>query len=168
MMVPLSSPLIAPFLQFFFAEHLIVHRRVSPETVASYRDTFRLLLQFLQRSVGKEPSRLTLADIQAPVILQFLDGLEQNRGNCARTRNVRLAAVRSFFRLLALRDPASVDVAARVLAIPVKRWDHRLVGYLTRPEIEAILAAPDLKTWTGRRDHALLLTLYTPERGFRR
>jgi site-specific recombinase XerD len=160
MITPLGSPLLAPFLQFFFAEHLIVHRRVSPETVASYRDTFRLLLQFLQRFVGKEPSRLTLADIQPPVILQFLDSLEQNRGNCARTRNVRLAAVRSFFRLLALRDPASVDVAARVLAIPVKRWDHRLVGHLTRPEIDAILAAPDLKTWTGRRDHALLLTLY--------
>jgi site-specific recombinase XerD len=160
MIAPPPASLVSPFLQFFFAEHLIVHRRVSPETVASYRDTFRLLLQFLQRSGGIEPSRLTLADMQAPVILRFLDSIEQNRGNCARTRNARLAAIRSFFRLVALRDPASVDVATRVLAIPVKRWDHHLVGYLTRPEIDAILAAPDTQTWTGRRDHALLLTLY--------
>jgi len=160
MIAPPSPSSVAPFLQFFFAEHLIVHRRVSPETVACYRDTFRLLLQFLQRSVSVEPSRLTLADMQAPVILRFLDNIEQNRGNCARTRNVRLAAIRSFFRLVALREPASVDVATRVLAIPVKRWDHHLVGYLTRPEIDAILATPDTKTWTGRRDHALLLTLY--------
>jgi integrase/recombinase XerD len=160
MIAPPSASLVSPFLQFFFAEHLIVHRRVSPETVGSYRDTFRLLLKFLQSSVGLEPSRLTLSDMQAPVILRFLDNIEQNRGNCARTRNARLAAIRSFFRLVALRDPASVDVATRVLAIPVKRWDHRLVGYLTRPEIDAILATPDTKTWTGRRDHALLLTLY--------
>ena len=128
MIAPPPASLVSPFLQFFFAEHLIVHRRVSPETVASYRDTFRLLLQFLQRSGGIEPSRLTLADMQAPVILRFLDSIEQNRGNCARTRNARLAAIRSFFRLVALRDPASVDVATRVLAIPVKRWDHHLVG----------------------------------------
>src|ERR1035437_4192381 len=127
MIAPPSASLVAPFLQFFFAEHLIAHRRVSPETVASYRDTFRLLLQFLQCSVGKEPSRLTLADMQAPSILQFLDSIEQRRGNCARTRNVRLAAIRSFFRSVALRDPGSIDMAARILAIPVKRWDHRLV-----------------------------------------
>src|ERR1017187_5028434 len=93
-------------------------------------------------SIGKEPSRLTLADMQAPSILQFLDSIEQKRGNCVRTRNVRLAAIRSFFRSVALRDPGSVDMATRVLAIPVKRWDHRLVGYRTRPEIDAILAAP--------------------------
>src|SRR5207253_4687072 len=98
MIAPTPASLVGPFLQFFFAEHLIVHRRVSPETVASYRDTFRLLLQFLQRSVGMEPSRLTLADMSAPVILRFLDSIEQDRGNCARTRNVRLAAIRSFFR----------------------------------------------------------------------
>jgi hypothetical protein len=91
MIAPPSASLVAPFLQFFFAEHLIAHRRVSTETVASYRDTFRLLLQFLQCSLGKEPSRLTLADMQAPSILQFLDSIEQKRGNCARTRNVRLA-----------------------------------------------------------------------------
>ena len=160
MIAPPSASLVAPFLQFFFAEHLIAHRRVSPETVASYRDTFRLLLQFLQGSIGKEPSRLTLADMQAPSILQFLDSIEQKRGNCARTRNVRLAAIRSFFRSVALRDPGSIDMAARILAIPVKRWDHRLVGFRSRPEIDAILAAPDTQTWTGRRDHALLLTLY--------
>ena len=161
--------LLAPFLQFFFAEHLIVHRRVSPETVASYRDTFRLLLQFLQRSVGKEPSRLTLADIQPPVILQFLDSLEQNRGNCARTRNVRLAAVRSFFRLLALRDPASVDVAARVLAIPVKRWDHRSGGLSDssgnrRDSWRPLIQRPGLAAATMH--YSSLCT--TPGPGFRR
>jgi site-specific recombinase XerD len=109
---------------------------------------------------GKQPSVLAVADLDAPAILRFLEDIEKNRHNQAQSRNVRLTAIRSFFRLVALRDPPSVGVATRVLAIPLKRTDKRLVGYLTRLEIDAILAAPDLSQWSGRRDHALLLTLY--------
>jgi integrase/recombinase XerD len=151
---------IAPLLQAFFADHLIRQRRASPQTVASYRDTFRLLLQHLSQTTGRKPSDLTLEDMQAKAILQFLDSLEKDRGNSIQTRNARLAAIRSFFRLVTLRDPGHIDLAAQVLAIPVKRADRRLIGYLTRAEIEAILATPDQQTWSGRRDYALLLTLY--------
>jgi site-specific recombinase XerD len=103
---------------------------------------------------------LRLADVDAPVVLRFLDYLEQKRGNSVRSRNIRLAALRSFFRFVALRDPESLDIVTRVLAIPVKRTDQKLIGYLTRPEIQALLAAPDRATWVGRRNHALLVTLY--------
>src|SRR5262249_47383394 len=103
---------------------------------------------------------LSIADLDAPVILSFLESLEQQRHNQAQSRNVRLTAIRSFFRLVALRDPASAGIATRVLAIPLKRTNQRLVGYLTRPEIDAILAANNLSEWSGRRDHVLLLTLY--------
>lgn len=151
---------VAPLLQAFFADHLIRQRRASPQTVASYRDTFRLLLQHLSQTTGRKPSDLTLEDMQAKAILQFLDSLEKDRGNSIQTRNARLAAIRSFFRLVTLRDPHHIDLAAQVLAIPVKRADRRLIGYLTRAEIEAILATPDQQTWSGRRDYALLLTLY--------
>jgi site-specific recombinase XerD len=98
-----------------------------------------------------------LEDLQAKAILQFLDSLEKDRGNSIQTRNARLAAIRSFFRLVTLRAPDPIDLAAQVLALPVKRADRRLIGYLTRPEIEAILATPDQQTWGGRRDYALLL-----------
>lgn len=147
-------------LHAFFAEHLIVHKRVSPQTIASYRDTFRLLLEFARNKIGKEPSALQITDLDAPMILTFLNHLEKERKNSPRSRNARLAAIRSFFRLVALREPSHVDIATRVLSIPLKRTDHRLVGYLTRPEIDAILAAPNRTRWQGRRDHALLLTLY--------
>ena len=126
----------------------------------SYRDTFRLLLQFLRQTTDKEPSTLHTLDMDAPAILSFLDHLEHQRNNQAQSRNVRLAAVHSFFRMVAIRDPASVGVATRVLAIPVKRTDKRLVGYLTRKEMDALLNAHELSQWAGRRDHALLLTLY--------
>src|ERR1700736_706975 len=142
-------------------EHLCNHKRLSPQTVKSYRDTFRLLLQYLQAKMAKEPSALSIADLDAPVILTFLESLEQQRHNQAQSRNVRLTAIRSFFRLVALRDPASVGVATRVLAIPLKRTDQHLVGYLTRPEVDAILAANQLTQWSGRSDQALLLSLYT-------
>jgi len=151
---------IAPLVQTFFTDHLIRQRRASPQTVASYRDTFRLLIQHLSQTTGRKPSDLTLEDMQAKAILQFLDSIEKDRGNSIQTRNARLAAIRSFFRLVTLRDPDHIDLAAQVLAIPVKRADRRLIGYLTRPEIEAILATPDQQTWSGRRDYALLLTLY--------
>jgi len=155
-----KPPALGPLLQAFFTEHLISHRLASPQTVDGYRDTFRLLLEFLHRTKGNAPSALSVSDLDAPAVLEFLDYLEKDRHNSIRSRNVRLAAIRAFFRLVALRDPASVNVATRVLAIPVKRTDRRLVHYLTRPEMEAVLAAPDRTQWTGQRDYALLLTMY--------
>ncbi len=154
-----SSPL-APLLQFFLTEHLHSHKRVSPKTVLAYRDCFRLLLQFVHKKTKTPPSNLCIQDLDAPMILSFLDSLEQDRKNQVRSRNARLAAIRSFFRVVSLRDPASVGIVTRVLAIPVKRTDKRLVGYLTREEMDAVLAAPDQAQWLGRRDHALLLTMY--------
>src|SRR4029453_16470482 len=151
---------IAPHLQAFFADYLCRQKRLSPQTIVSCRDTFRLLLTFLREHTGVEPSALRIADVDAPAVLGFLDYLEQQRGNSVRSRNIRLAAIRSFFRLVALRDPDSLGIATRVLAIPIKREDKKLIGYLTRPEMQALLAAPDPATWGGRRDHALLLTLY--------
>jgi site-specific recombinase XerD len=152
--------LIAPHVQAFFAEHLCHHKRVSSKTIASYRDTFRLLLTFVKEDTGKEPSALHIHDLDAPVILRFLDYLEHQRGKAIRSRNARLAAIRSFARFLALRDPESLAITTRVLAIPSKRTDKKLIEYLTRLEVEALLAAPDRSCWGGRRDYALLLTLY--------
>ena len=155
-----SSALAAPLVQAFFLDFLLNQKHVSPRTVATYRDAFRLLLRFVHATHGVQPATLTLADLDAPVILAFLDNIEKQRANCINSRNARLAAIRSFFRFVQLREPASLAIASRVLAIPVKRTERKLVGYLTRPEIDAILAAPDRTRWEGRRDHALLLTLY--------
>lgn len=154
------APLLGPLLQRFFAEHLVHHKGASPQTVACYRDTFRLLLEFLRKQRHIEPSALRVTDLDVPTILNFLDYLEQERKNSVRSRNLRLTAIRSFSRVIALCEPAHVELAARILAIPVKRFERKLVGYLTRPEVEAILAVPDLSKWQGRRDYALLLTLY--------
>jgi len=156
----MHSHLIAPHVQAFFADYLCQQRRLSPQTIMSCRDTFRLLLTFLRDQMGVEPSALRIADVDAPMVLRFLNYLEQERGNSVRSRNIRLAAIRSFFRLVALRDPDSLGIVTRVLAIPVKREDQKLIGYLTRPEMQALLAALDRSTWVGRRDHAILLTLY--------
>ena len=156
-----SSPvLIGPLLQRFFLEHLLQHKHVSPQTIASYRDAFRLLLEYAHQHLKTEPVSLAVTALDAPVVVSFLDSLEKDRHNCARSRNIRLAAIRSFFRWLTLRDPELVGMATRILAIPVKRTDRRLVQSLTRDEIDALLAAPDPIRWQGRRDHALLLTLY--------
>jgi site-specific recombinase XerD len=125
--------------------------------VAAYRDTFRLLLGFAHVRLKKAPSTLALADLDARFVGQFLDHLEKERGNGPRTRNARLAAIHSFFRFVALEEPASSELIQRVLAIPSKRCDRTLIGFLTRLEIESLLAAPDQQTWIGRRDHALLL-----------
>jgi integrase/recombinase XerD len=160
MKMPASSPLVGTLLQTFFTDHLLTHKRVSPQTVASYRDAFRLLLQFAYKRKGIAPAALRVSDLDVPTILAFLDSLERERHNCVRSRNIRLAAIRSFFRLVALKEPACVGLVAQVLALPVKRTDRHLVAALTREEAEALLAAPDLQTWQGRRDHALLLTLY--------
>ena len=155
-----SRSSLAPHIQAFFTEHLCHQKRVSPQTLASCRDAFRLLLTFVKDTTGSAPSALCVADFNAPVILAFLDHLEQHRGNAIRSRNIRLSALRTFFRFLALRDPESLESVTRVLAIPRKREDTKLVGSLTRPEIAALIAAPDQAHWLGRRDHALLLTMY--------
>jgi site-specific recombinase XerD len=149
-----------PLVQAFFVEYLLNQKQASPRTLAAYRDAFRLLLRFVQGTKGTQPSALNITDLDAPTILAFLDNIEQQRANSVRSRNARLAAVRSFFRFVQLREPASLSVASRVLAIPVKRTERKLVGYLTRSEIDAILSATDRTNWEGRRDHALLLTLY--------
>ena len=126
-------------------------------TVASYRDCFRLLLAFATKRLGKQPSTLALEDLDAALISQFLDHLERDRGNSARSRNVRLAALHSFFRYVAMNEPAHLLHCQRVLAIPNKRHEQKPVGFLDEDDVEALLKVPDLKTWIGRRDRALLL-----------
>jgi len=148
---------LAPTLQAFFTDRLARHRQASPHTIAAYRDALKLLLVFAARHTGKQPSQLQITDLDAPVIGAFLDHLESGRGNGVRTRNARLAAVHALFRFAALRHPEHAAVIQRILAIPPKRFDRRLVTYLTEPEATALLAAPDTATWTGRRDHALLV-----------
>lgn len=155
-----TTKLIGPLLEGFFVEHLLAHKHVSPRTISSYRDTFRLLLLFVRDRTHTEPSSLRIDALDAPIILSFLDHLETERHNCARSRNARLAAIHSFFRWVALCDPESVGLATRVLAIPSKRTDRLLVRSLSRDEIDAILAAPDRSQWRGRRDYALLMTMY--------
>jgi integrase/recombinase XerD len=156
----MASSFIAPHLQAFFADYLCQQKRLSPQTIVSCRDTFRLLLTFLREHTGIEPSALRIADIDAPVVLNFLHYLEHQRGNSVRSRNIRLSAIRSFFRLVALREPESIGLSTRVLAIPMKREDRKLIGYLTRTEMQTLLAAPDASQRSGRRDYAVLLTLY--------
>jgi len=151
---------LGPLLRAFFAEHLVQQKAASPQTVSTYRDAFCRLLDFLQQDRHLAPDALTLDDLDAPVILAFLNHLELQRHNSVRSRNARLAAMRSFFRFIAFRRPDRVDLVTRILAIPVKRTVRRLVHSLTREEMDAILAVCDRSTWHGRRDHALLLTLY--------
>jgi site-specific recombinase XerD len=148
---------LAPFLERFFAQRLMQERRVSPHTISSYRDTFRLLLKFTQQRLHKPPSALVLEQIDAPLIVAFLDHLEKQRGLSARSRNLRLTAIHSFFRYLAYELPTHSAQIQRVLAIPSKRFTRTLVRFLTRPEVDALLAAPDRSTWFGRRDHAFIL-----------
>jgi site-specific recombinase XerD len=144
-------------LQAFFTDRLMRQRQASPETIASYRDAFRLLFIFAEERLGKPPSALEIEDLDAPFVVAMLCWLEEQRGNCARTRNARLAALHSFFKYAALHDPAHSAVFQRVLAIPGKRFDRAPVEYLTRPETEALVAAPDLTTRAGRRDRTMLL-----------
>jgi site-specific recombinase XerD len=144
-------------LERFFTQRLIAQRRVSSHTIASYRDTFRLLLQFVEKRLHKPPSRLALTDLDPSVIGAFLDELEKGRGNGARSRNLRLTAIRSFYRYAAYEEPTQSGLIQRILAMPAKRYEKKLIGFLTRPEIEALLASPDLSTWVGRRDRAFLL-----------
>jgi integrase/recombinase XerD len=144
-------------LESFFTDRLMRQRQASPYTIASYRDSFRLLFEYAQRRLGKTPSDLTLPDLDTPLLGAFLEHLESQRDNSARSRNVRLAAIHSFFRYVALHEPQHSALAQRVLAMPSKRYTRRPIEFLTRVEVEALLAAPDPASWIGRRDRALLL-----------
>jgi integrase/recombinase XerD len=147
---------LAPVLQAWFTDRLMTQRNSSPQTIAAYRDTFRLLLRFAHDQTGKQPFQLDLDDLDAPLIGAFLNHLEHERGNTIRTRNARLGAIHSFYRYCALEHPEHSQTIARVMAIPTKRHENTTVSYLDLIEIKALLAAPDQTTWLGRRDHALL------------
>ena len=149
--------LIAPTLQAFFTDRLTTQRQASPRTIAAYRDALRLLLGFAHRQTGKTASALGWDDLDATMISAFLNHLEGERRNSIRTRNVRLTAIRSLFAYAALRHPEHALLIARVLAIPPKRFDKRIVTFLTTAEVDALIAAPDQSRWEGRRDSVLLL-----------
>ena len=149
--------LLAPTLEAFFSRRLIGQRRASPHTISAYRDSFRLLLAYADQQTSKPPATLGLEDLDGTLIAAFLDHLEHDRGVAVRTRNARLAAIHSFFRYAALQHPEHAELIQRVLAIPPKRGSRRPIHYLTRPEIDALLAAPDRRSPLGRRDRALLL-----------
>lgn len=143
-------------IEAFFTDRLMRQRQASPNTIASYRDSFCLLFKFAKQRLNKEPSTLSIEDLNAAFIGSFLNHIERDRGNCARSRNVRLAAIHSFFKYIALQDPGHSALIQRVLAIPTKRYGRKPIDFLTKPEIEALLAAPDQGTWSGRRDSTLL------------
>lgn len=150
--IPLST-----LLQSFFTDRLMKQRQASPHTIASYRDTFRLLLEFAYQRLKKPPSKLAFDDLTEPFVGAFLDHIQSDRHNGTRTRNLRLTAIRSFFHYAAFQEPSRSAHIQRVLAIPTKRQDRPLIDFLTHPEIEALLTAPDKATWAGRRDQALLV-----------
>jgi site-specific recombinase XerD len=148
---------LAPTMEAFFTERLLTQRQSSPRTVTAYRDSLRMLLIFAKKRTGKAPCQLDIADIDAELVGAFLNHLERDRHNSVRTRNTRLAAIRSLFGYAALRHPEHAGSIQRVLAIPTKRYDRSVVNFLVPDEVDALLAAPDRSTWIGRRDHALLL-----------
>jgi site-specific recombinase XerD len=150
------TPTLPALLESYFTQRLMTQREASPHTIASYRDTFRLLLNFAQKQCSRSPSALNLTDLDAPLVSAFLDDLEKQRGSSISSRNVRLTAIRSFFRYAAYEEPAQSAHIQRVLAIQNKRQTRPMISFLVREEIEALLAAPDQRTWNGRRDHALL------------
>jgi len=160
-----ASLSFAPLLERFFLQRLMQQRQVSPHTISSYRDTFCRLLKFTQQCLHRAPARLLFEEINAPLVGKFLDHLEKHDGISIRTRNLRLTAIHSFFRYAAFEVPEHAAQIQRVLAIPSKRFTSTLVGFLTRPEVDALLAAPDRLTWSGRRDHAFILTAV--QTGFR-
>jgi site-specific recombinase XerD len=145
------------YVQRFFTERLANQLRASPNTVASYRDSFRLLLRYTAERLGRGPTDLQIADLDAELVGDFLSHVEGSRHNGTRTRNARLSAIRSFFKYVALNEPQLLHHCQRILAMPAKRYEKRTIDYLTQPEIEALIAAPDLATWYGRRDRALLM-----------
>lgn len=153
----MTTPSFAPLLQSFFTNRLMQQRQASPHTIASYRDSFRLLLQFAQKRTGVAPQKLSLEQIDAPLIAAFLEDMQTKRGIGASSRNLRLTAIRSFFRYASFEMPTHGAQIQRVLAIPNKRYTRAQIGFLTRDETDALLSAPDLSTRSGRRDHALIL-----------
>ena len=148
---------LAPYLQRFFTERLVNQLRASPNTIASYRDTFRLLLQFASGRLDRAPTQLRVEDVDVDLVALFLADIETTRGNSARSRNTRLSGIRSFFGYLAANEPQLLHHCQRVLAMPAKRHDKRTIDYLIRAEIDAVIAAPDQSTWYGRRDRAMLV-----------
>ena len=144
-----QSTCLAPHVQAFFTQHLCQHKQASPQTIASYPGTFRLFLTFVKDTTGRKPAALQLSDLDAPLVLHFLDYLEHHRGNTVRSRNMRLAAIRTFIRFLALRAPESLAIATRVLAIPIKRVDKKLIQALTRAEVEALRPPPVAPAGSG-------------------
>lgn len=159
-MVERISPSFPTLVQRFFVEHLDQHRAVSRQTVAAYRDTFRLLLGFVESKTGKTPSGIMLNDLSAQVLLDFLDHLEKVRGNAVRSRNARLAALRTFLKFAGHHDLGALGTIEQALAIPMKKFERPLIGFLTRPEMRAILEAPDKATWAGQRDRAFFSLMY--------
>src|SRR5215469_13402431 len=154
----MNTPLsFAALLERFFTQRLMQQRQASPHTISSYRDTFRQFLKFTEQRLHKTPSGLNFQEIDAPLITAFLDHLEKHQGVSTRSRNLRLTALHSFFRFAAFEVPTHSAQIQRVLAIPSKRFTRKLVSFLTRPEVDALLAAPDQRTWSGRRDHAFML-----------
>src|SRR5215813_11138262 len=154
-MIPPVS--FAAMLERFFTQRLMQQRQASPHTISSYRDTFRQFLKFVEARLHKPTSHLNFEEIDAPLVVTFLDSLEKQQGLSVRSRNLRLTAIHSFFRYTAFESPAHSAQIQRVLAIPSKRFTRTLIQFLTRPEVDALLAAPDQGTWSGRRDHAFIL-----------
>lgn len=152
----MNESILPTLLQRFFTERLMAQMEASPNTIAGYRDTFRLLLLFASQQTGKEPIQIPITDLDSTLVNNFLSHLESKRSNSARSRNTRLAAIRSFFRFVAMNDPALMLQCQQILALPSKRYVRRTVDFLDRKEIEALAAAPDHSTWVGRRDHVLL------------
>jgi len=151
---------LARLLQAFFCQRLIEQRNASRQTIYSYRDTWKLLLHFSEQYLNKAAANLTLTDINATLVLAFLENLESQRHNCIRSRNTRLAAIRSFLQYASLQEPQALPSIQQVLAIPMKRFDRPTLNHLTPTEMQAIIDAPDVNTWDGQRDHVLFATLY--------
>lgn len=154
-----TPPSFATLVQAYFAEYLTQQRALSPQTIAAYRDAFVLFLEFAQDRLGKVPTAIALTDMTPELITAFLNHLEQQRHNCVRSRNARLAALRSFLKFAGRRDVSSLQVVERGLGIPAKRFERPMFGYLSREEMLAVIDAPD-ETWIGQRDHMLFLMLY--------
>jgi len=154
-----TPPSFATLVQAYFAEYLTQQRALSPQTIAAYRDAFVLFIEFAQSRLGKSPAAIALADMTPELITAFLNHLEQQRRNCVRSRNARLAALRSFLKFAGRRDVSSLHVVERALAIPVKRFERPMFDYLSRDEMLAVIGAPD-ETWIGQRDHVLFLMMY--------
>ena len=157
---PTQPPTFPSLLQRFFIEYLGQQRAVSSRTITAYRDTFRLLLGFAEATIGKTPTVFTLADLDTKLILGFLDHLEKARNNTVRSRNARLAALRSFLKFAAHHDLSALAVIEQALAVPMKKFDRPMLGFLTRPEMQAVLDAPDPVSWAGRRDRVFFSVLY--------